>query len=106
MARIFLCYASEDRQQIEEIYQRFRALEWQPWMDKVDLLPGQRWQQEIPRALKASDFILIFFSRNSVAKRSYVQREFKLVLETIRKVNLPVTFYQRRRCRYNTDQRL
>ena len=32
-------------------------------------------------ALQASDFILIFLSRNSVAKRGYVQREMKLALD-------------------------
>jgi formylglycine-generating enzyme required for sulfatase activity len=44
-------------------------------------LPGQVWKQEIPRALKAADFILIFLSKNSVAKRGYVQREMKLALD-------------------------
>src|SRR5262249_18022279 len=83
---IFLCHASEDKPQVEEVYHRLRALGWQPWMDKMDLLPGQRWQQEIPRALRASDFILIFFSRNSVAKRGYVQREFKLALDTLQEI--------------------
>src|SRR4030095_2750764 len=86
MARIFLCHASEDRLQVEAVYERLRALGWQPWMDKMDLLPGQRWQQEIPRILKKSDFILIFFSRYSVAKRGYVQREFKLALETLQEI--------------------
>jgi len=51
MARIFLCHASEDKPQVEAVYERLRDLGWQPWMDKIDLLPGQRWQQEIPRAL-------------------------------------------------------
>ena len=33
------------------------------------------------RALQTSDFILIFLSRISVAKRGYVQREMKLALD-------------------------
>jgi hypothetical protein len=45
------------------------------WMDKIDLLPGQRWQQKIPRAIRNSDFILIFFSKHSVAKRGYYYNE-------------------------------
>jgi hypothetical protein len=55
-------------------------------MDKIDLLPGQRWQQEIPRAIRNSDFILIFFSKNSVAKRGYIQREFRLALDTLEEI--------------------
>ena len=82
MARIFLCHASEDKAQVREVYRRLAAIQgFEPWLDEEDLLPGQIWADEIPRALRASEFILVFFSRNSVAKRGYVQREMKLVLD-------------------------
>jgi formylglycine-generating enzyme required for sulfatase activity len=82
MARIFLCHASEDKTQVREVYHRLRAIEgFEPWLDEEDLLPGQEWAWEIPRALQTSDFILVFFSRASVAKRGYVQREMKLALD-------------------------
>src|SRR5215211_5102519 len=82
MARIFLCHASEDKAQVCEVYHRLRAIEgFEPWLDEEDLLPGQDWAREIPRALQTSDFILIFLSRGSVAKRGYVQREMKLALD-------------------------
>jgi GTPase SAR1 family protein len=55
-------------------------------MDKMDLLPGQQWRQEIPRALQTSDFILLFFSLNSTTKRGYVQVEFKLALDTLQEM--------------------
>ena len=81
MTRIFLCHANEDKAQVRDVYQRLKAEGFQPWLDEEDLLPGQLWEQEIPRALRASDFILIFFSQTSVAKRGYVQREMKLALD-------------------------
>ena len=82
MARIFLCHASEDKAQVREVYHRLRAIDgFEPWLDEEDLLPGQEWAREIPRALQTSDFILIFLSRISVAKRGYVQREMKLALD-------------------------
>lgn len=86
MAHIFLCYASEDQERVEEIYGRLQRLGFKPWMDKRDLLPGQDWDREIRNALRASDFVLVFLSRNSVAKRGYVQREFKLALGTLEEV--------------------
>jgi ribosomal protein S27AE len=82
MPRIFLCHANEDKPQIRDVYHRLKAEGFQPWLDEEDLLPGQLWNQEIRRALRASDFILIFFSQNSVLKRGYVQREMKLALDT------------------------
>ena len=82
MARIFLCHASEDKAHVREVYHRLQAIDgFEPWLDEEDLLPGQEWAREIPQALQTSDFILIFLSRNSVAKRGYVQREMKLALD-------------------------
>lgn len=81
VARIFLCHASEDKPQVRDVYHQLQALGFAPWLDEEDLLPGQEWEREIPRALRASDFILIFLSRTSVAKRGYVQREMKLALD-------------------------
>ena len=58
MARIFLCPAREDKAQVREVYHRLRAIdEFDPWLDEEDLLPGQEWAREIPRALQASDFL-------------------------------------------------
>jgi formylglycine-generating enzyme required for sulfatase activity len=87
VARIFLCHASEDKAQVREVYQRLRTIDgFEPWLDEEDLLPGQDWTREIPQALQTSDFILIFFSSLSVAKRGYVQREMKLALDALQEL--------------------
>jgi len=86
-ARIFLCHAGEDKAQVREVYHRLRAISgFEPWLDEADLLPGQEWAREIPRALQTSDFILIFLSRSSIAKRSFVQREMKLALDVLQEL--------------------
>jgi DNA-binding NarL/FixJ family response regulator len=81
--QIFLCHASEDRAAVLSIYDQLRDLGYKPWVDKRDLFPGQRWRVEIPKAIKASSFIIIFLSKASVVKRGYVQKEFKLALEVL-----------------------
>ena len=86
MATIFLCYAREDQVQVEDVYRRLRDAGFQPWMDKKDLLLGQEWEREIPRQLRASEFVLVFLSQNSIAKRGYIQREFKLALDTLEEI--------------------
>jgi formylglycine-generating enzyme required for sulfatase activity len=83
MARIFLSYAREDETHVRGVYRRLLDAGFDVWMDKINLLPGQRWEQEIPRAIRNSDFILIFFSNHSVAKHGYIQREFRLALKTL-----------------------
>ncbi|MCB0611934.1 MAG: toll/interleukin-1 receptor domain-containing protein [Lewinellaceae bacterium] len=39
--RIFLCHASEDKKQVLAIYHQLKAAGFNPWLDKMDLLPGQ-----------------------------------------------------------------
>jgi hypothetical protein len=56
---------------VREVYQRLKAEGFEPWLDEEALLPGQLWNQEIRRVLRNSDFILIFFSQNSVLKREH-----------------------------------
>ena len=80
MARIFLCHASEDKAQVREVYQRLKALGFEPWLDEEDILPGQDWEYEIERALETSDFVIVFLSTRSVGKVGYVQREFRRAL--------------------------
>ena len=78
--QIFLAHAKEDIDKVKELYDRLKGKGYKPWLDEKDLLPGQKWREEIPRAIKNSDFIIICFSSTSVAKEGYLQREFKLAL--------------------------
>jgi formylglycine-generating enzyme required for sulfatase activity len=80
VARIFLCHASEDKAQVREVYQRLKALGFAPWLDEMDILPGQDWDYEIERALETADFVIVFLSTRSVEKVGYVQREFRRAL--------------------------
>lgn len=79
--RVFLCHAAEDKPAVLAIKTKLNDLGIQTWIDKENLLPGQAWGIEIPKALKESDFALVFLSQVSVAKKGYVQREFRLALD-------------------------
>lgn len=79
--QVFLCHANEDKDKVAEIYKKLKRNGIKPWMDKEDLKPGQQWDQEIQKAIKESDHVLIFFSKTSVDKRGYVQNEFKQALK-------------------------
>ena len=97
MARIFLCHANEDKPQVEALYNRLRDFGFEPWMDKKDLIPGQNWEREIPRALKSAALVLICLSQN-IGRRGYVQREFKLAVDALQEIpeemihTIPVRF--------------
>lgn len=78
--QIFLAHASEDKLQVRELHKKLHSKGFNPWLDEIDLLPGQNWQVEIPNAIRESDVFLGCLSKSSVAKQGYVQKEFRLAL--------------------------
>lgn len=80
MIRIFLAHASEDKAAVTDLYHRLKKSGFQPWLDQVDLLPGQSWRAEIPKAIKNSHVFIACLSEKSVKKQGYIQREFKMAL--------------------------
>jgi len=79
--KVFLCHASQDKPRVRELYRYLRKRGIQPWLDAEDLLPGQDWQIEIPKAIASSDAIIICFSKRSVDKAGYVQKEIRFTLD-------------------------
>lgn len=83
MIRIFLAHASEDKEAVTHLHQRLKERGFEPWLDKVDLLPGQNWRAEIPRAIKTSDVFIACLSQQSIQKQGYIQREFRMALNAM-----------------------
>jgi formylglycine-generating enzyme required for sulfatase activity len=79
--RVFLCHASGDKPAVRKLYQRLCAEGIDAWLDEEKLLPGLKWQSEIPEAVRASDVVIVCLSRKSVDKVGYVQKEIKLALD-------------------------
>ena len=80
MIRIFLAHASEDKEAVTHLYQHLKESGFKPWLDKFDLLPGQSWRAEIPKAIRNSHVFIACLSRQSVKKQGYIQREFRMAL--------------------------
>jgi hypothetical protein len=79
--KVFLCHASADKPKVRELYRYLKRRGLQPWLDAEELLPGQNWQVEIPKALETSNAIIICLSKGSVDKEGYVQKEIKFALD-------------------------
>jgi hypothetical protein len=79
--RIFLCHSSGDKPAVRQLRHRLQESGYEPWLDEEDLLPGQKWEQEIPKAVRNSDVVLVCLSQESVTKQGYVQKEIKLALD-------------------------
>jgi len=79
--KVFLCYAHSDKDKVRELYRYLKRRGVQPWFDEENLVAGQDWQVEIPKALATSDAIIICLTKNSVDKEGYIQKEIKFALD-------------------------
>jgi len=61
--QIFLCHSSVDKAAVRNLYHRLLKEGYKPWFDEEDLIPGQRWETEIPKAVRSSDVIAICLSK-------------------------------------------
>ncbi len=78
---VFLSHASEDKPRVRKLCKRLRDDGFDPWLDEERLVPGQDWNLEIQQALRESQAILLCFSKLSVAKEGYIQREYKKAMD-------------------------
>lgn len=79
--RIFLCHSSGDKQKVRALHKRLRSDGFDPWLDEDKILPGQDWNQQIIRAVRNSDVVLVCLSQHSISKAGYVQKEIKYALD-------------------------
>ena len=81
--QIFLAHASEDKPAVLALHERLKQAGYKPWLDKKDLIGGQIWRDEIPKAIKASQIFLACLSAKSANKQGYIQRELRIALDTL-----------------------
>jgi hypothetical protein len=81
--QVFLSYAREDYSKAKEIYDELISKGYNVWMDKVTLLPGQRWEDQIKQAIKSSDYFIACLSSCCISRRGYIHKEIRFALETL-----------------------
>jgi uncharacterized protein YegP (UPF0339 family) len=78
---VFLCHSSGDKASVRDLYHRLSASGLEAWLDEENLLPGQDWNQEIRKAVRSSDVVLVCLSQSAINKAGYVQKEIKYALD-------------------------
>jgi hypothetical protein len=79
--KVFLCHSSADKSRVRALRRQLLDDGCQTWLDEEDILPGQDWDLEIRRAIRASDIVLVCLSRVSINKVGYLQKEIRSVLD-------------------------
>jgi formylglycine-generating enzyme required for sulfatase activity len=79
--KIFLAHAFEDKKSVRKLYVQLKEQGHQPWLDEEDLLPGQNWRIEIPKAIRECDFFIACLSEHAIQKQGYMHKEFRVALD-------------------------
>jgi hypothetical protein len=79
--RVFLCHASPDKPAVRYLHRRLQDEGIEPWLDEVNILPGQDWDHQIRTAIRSSHVVLVCLSRASINRIGYLQKEIRHVLD-------------------------
>lgn len=80
-AKVFLSYSSPDRAKVKEIYSKLQLSGWLPWMDIMDIEPGEEWEMTVHSAIRRSDFAVIFLSKDGIERGGPYQEEISIILK-------------------------
>jgi len=80
--KIFLSYASEDRELVEPICLALRAQGHKVFFDRTDLPPGQEYDSRIRQAIEGSQLLVFFVSPASLDAGSYTLTELHIAQKT------------------------
>ncbi|MGB8510750.1 MAG: toll/interleukin-1 receptor domain-containing protein [Pyrinomonadaceae bacterium] len=83
LLRVFLCHSSDDKPTVRVLYESLKSNGFGPWLDEENLLAGQDWNYEIPKAVRSSDVVVVCLSSSSGTKTGYVQKEIKIALDVV-----------------------
>jgi TIR domain len=79
---VFMCHGSEDKPRVRELTRQLRETDFVTcWFDEDQLLPGQDWELEIAKAVKASDACIVCLSKSSSTRAGYLQKEIRRALD-------------------------
>ena len=81
--KVFISYAREDYDIAKKLYDDLKSAGLCPWIDREEILVGQKWKDQIRKAIKEASFFLALLSNNSISKIGYVQKELKIAMEML-----------------------
>lgn len=81
MLRIFLCHVKDDRQAVEALYNKLSVAGFKPWMEERDILPGEKPEVFIPKAIRESHLFLACLSAKTVNARGEFRRQINWALD-------------------------
>lgn len=87
MSHIFISYVREDKELINKLCDELSLHGIEVWLDRDQIMPGQRWQQSIRNAIQSGAFFMACFSQEYTNKnKSYMNEELTVAIDEVRKM--------------------
>ena len=74
---VFVSYAREDCHETKKIVDALLYEGVKIWVDYLNLLPGEKWEDAIGYAIPKARYFLVLLSNHSLSKKGFVQKEVK-----------------------------
>ena len=79
----FLCYSKENKTVVREFFTHLKNEGWiDPWFDEEDILPSEKWQDAVVKAVSASHAVIVFLSNIALKQEGFFHKELNLALDT------------------------
>ena len=75
--RVFLSYIREEGEIAKNLKSELIKRGIKIWIDKEQILPGDKWKETISDAIRSCEFAIICLSKKSLSKEGYFQKELK-----------------------------
>ncbi len=86
--KVFLCYASEDRDQVEQLNLHLRTHGIEPWQDKQNLRTGDNWDRQLVHVINQQVNYLIVVQTPAMTNQveGYFYKEIAIALDRQQKI--------------------
>jgi hypothetical protein len=88
MGKIFISYSRKDKGFVDGLVQDLGENGFEVWIDREDIVGGERWRAQIVEAIRSCDAFLIILSPQSVASDN-IAKELALAEKNKRRI-IPV----------------
>ncbi len=94
MKHVFISYVREDHEVVDRLCRELRSRDVEVWLDREEILPGQRWRDAIRGAIRDGAFFIACFSKHYTSRsRTYFNEELTIAIEEIRQRATSITWF-------------
>lgn len=78
---VFLSYIREDEEIVKKLKSDLTNRGIKIWIDKEQMLPGEKWKKKISEAIRSCEFAIICLSKKAFSKEGYFHKELNEIKE-------------------------